>query len=70
MGGSPGCGEDVGCIQMICPSLLLYCVCVIGARGGVLSLMCESSLPSPPPAFHVVCVCVCVCVCLYVHVLD
>lgn len=20
MGGSPGCGEDVGCIQMICPS--------------------------------------------------
>lgn len=38
MGGSPGCGEDVGRIQMICP--LSGCD---WDGGGVLSLMCESS---------------------------
>lgn len=40
------------------------CVCGMGAGGGVLSLMCESSWPSPP--LCALCVrlsCVCVCLC-------
>lgn len=37
MGGSPGCGEDVGSIQMICPTFVCVCVwCDWGRERGVI----------------------------------
>ena len=79
MGGSPGCGEDVGCIQMICPSLLLYCVCVCvcvwvcmcvcdwgKGRGVIIDVWVILTHPSPCTSCGV-CVCV-VCVCVSVCV--
>lgn len=65
MGGSPGCGEDVGWIQMICP--LAGCD---WDRGEGCYHWCvshpETSSPSPPPppplpALHVACVCILAC---------
>ena len=67
MGGSPGCGEDVGCIQMICPSCVCACVWLGGGggRGVIIDVWVILTLPSSLCTSCGVCVYVCVYMCVY-----
>lgn len=64
MGGSPGCGEDVGCIQIICPSSSV-CVVWLGQGEGCYH-WCVSHPDPPLLSLHFLCVCIWAHVGIYV----